>query len=168
VQQDDRGYAHPTIVPERTLWWHDKGVRPLRNHTERPALITEAPVSVDEEFAFRRKRYLIMMIVRALCVIGAASTFRFSGWLATAFVVGGLVLPWTAVVMANDRLPKRGVRFSRFHGASDDASRQLGRPGPQALPHGDDQRPGGDDQRPRGDDHVPSGDEHQKHTVIDL
>jgi hypothetical protein len=26
------------------------------------------------------------------------------------------VLPWTAVVMANDRLPKQGVRFSRFHG----------------------------------------------------
>jgi hypothetical protein len=113
-------------------------VRPLWNHTERPALITEAPVSIDDEFAFRRKRYLIMMIIRALCVIGAASTFRFSGWLATAFVVGGLVLPWTAVVMANDRLPKRGVRFSRFHGRQDDPSRQLGSPGPAALPGRDE------------------------------
>jgi hypothetical protein len=109
-------------------------VRPLRNHWDRPALITEAPVSADEEFAWRRKRYLIMMTARALCVIGAASTFRFSGWLAAAFVVAGLVLPWTAVVMANDRMPKQGVRFSRFHGTRADASKQLGSPGPTALP----------------------------------
>jgi hypothetical protein len=117
-------------------------VRPLRSHPDRPTLITEAPVSAADEFAWRRKRYLIMMGLRALCVIGAASTFRFSGWLAAAFVVGGLVLPWTAVVMANDRMPKQGVRFSRFHGKHADTSKQLGGPGPAELPgETDDPKP---------------------------
>ena len=114
----------------------------MRSHPDRPTLITEASVSAADEFAWRRKRYLIMMGLRALCVIGAASTFRFSGWLAAAFIVGGLVLPWTAVVMANDRMPKQGVRFSRFHGKHADTSKQLGAPGPAELPgETDDPKP---------------------------
>ena len=43
-----------------------------------------------------------MMASRALCVIAAAMTYRFSIWLAMAFVVGGTVLPWCAVLIAND------------------------------------------------------------------
>jgi len=77
-------------------------------------LITEAPVSVADEFAHRRRRYLITMIIRALCIVGAASTFRFSGWLAAGFVVGAMVLPWCAVLIANDRPPKRELQFRRF------------------------------------------------------
>lgn len=89
-------------------------MRQIRQHVDRPVLITDARQSGDEEFDHRRKRYLIMMALRALCILGAASTFRFSGWLAAAFVVGGLVLPWTAVLIANDRPPKESVRFRRF------------------------------------------------------
>ena len=109
-------------------------MRPLRNHGDRPVLITEAPINADDEYAWRRKRYLIMMTVRLLCVVGAACTFQISGWLAAAFIVGGMVLPWTAVVMANDRMPKDGVRFSRFHGRRSDLDPRLGRPAASALP----------------------------------
>jgi hypothetical protein len=93
--------------------------RPSRPHPERPILITEAPVNSDDEFDRRRKRYLIMMTIRAGCIIGAASTFQLSGWLAAAFVAAALVLPWSAVLIANDRPPKRELRFRRFVGAGE-------------------------------------------------
>jgi hypothetical protein len=92
---------------------------------DRPVLITEARINADDEYDRRRKRYLIMMIIRALCIIGAASTFHLSGWLAGAFVLAALVLPWTAVVMANDGPPKEGVRFRRFIGGTGSAPRQI-------------------------------------------
>jgi Flp pilus assembly protein TadB len=74
-----------------------------RGHTEQPALITTAPESNDAEFDRRRKRYAVMMGLRALCVIGAALSYSHSTVLAMLFVVGGIVLPWCAVIIANDR-----------------------------------------------------------------
>jgi hypothetical protein len=100
-------------------------VRPSRNHTDRPILITEAPVNADVEFDHRRKRYLVMMALRAVCIVGAASTFSLSGWLAAGFVAAALVLPWSAVLIANDRPPKQELRFRRFVGAGEQAQRQL-------------------------------------------
>lgn len=91
----------------------------------RPVLITDAPVNLDDEWTRRRNRYVFMMTLRGICVLGAATTYTLSGWLAAAFVVGGLVLPWTAVVMANDRPPKEGVRFRRFFGGHDNAAVKL-------------------------------------------
>lgn len=81
-----------------------------RSHTDQPPLITTAPESSDDEFDKRRRKYLIMMAGRALCVIGAASTYRISLLLALAFVVGGAVLPWCAVLIANDRPPKKRAK----------------------------------------------------------
>jgi hypothetical protein len=89
-------------------------VRRPKLRVERPALITEAPLSSDDQFDRRRRRYLITMGVRALCVIGAAATFQLSGWLAAGFVAAGMVLPWTAVLIANDRAPKKSMQFRRF------------------------------------------------------
>jgi hypothetical protein len=86
----------------------------VSRHPDRPILITEAPVNADDEYNQRRKRYLIMMIIRALCVIGAASTFQYSGWLAAAFVAAAVVLPWSAVLIANNRPPKQALKFRRF------------------------------------------------------
>lgn len=48
-----------------------------------------------------------MMGIRALCVLGAATTYHVSMILAMTFVVAGLVLPWCAVLIANDRPAKR-------------------------------------------------------------
>ncbi len=98
---------------------------PSRSSSDRPILITEAPVNADDEFAHRRKRYLVMMSLRAVCIIGAASTFSLSGWLAAGFVAAALVLPWSAVLIANDRPPKQELRFRRFVGAGEQAQRQL-------------------------------------------
>jgi len=74
---------------------------------EQPTLITSAPESNDDEYDRRRKRYALMMGLRALCVIGAATTYRVSIWLAMVFILGGLVLPWCAVLIANDRPAKK-------------------------------------------------------------
>ena len=101
-----------------------------RTHSEQPVLITTAPESGDDEFDRRRKRYAIMMGLRALCVLGAALTYRVSMILALAFVLGGLVLPWCAVIIANDRPPKK--RAERLqHGMTSDE---------RALPSGADER----------------------------
>lgn len=89
-------------------------MRTSSRRSDRPILITEAPVNADDEYDRRRKRYLIMMTIRALCIIGAACTFSISGWLAAAFVAAAAVLPWSAVLIANDRPPKQELRFRRF------------------------------------------------------
>jgi Flp pilus assembly protein TadB len=81
-----------------------------RIRTEQPALITSAPVSNDDEFDRRRRRYAVMMTLRALCVLGAALTYHLSAILAIAFVIAGAVLPWCAVLIANDRPPKKRTR----------------------------------------------------------
>jgi Flp pilus assembly protein TadB len=73
-----------------------------RSQADQPVLITSAPESNDDEFDRRRKRYAVMMGLRALCVIGAAVSYSHSTVLALLFVVGGIVLPWCAVIIAND------------------------------------------------------------------
>lgn len=89
-----------------------------RSQADQPVLITSAPESNDDEFDRRRKRYAVMMGLRALCVIGAALSYHLSMAVAMLFVVAGIVLPWCAVLIANDRpakkraaqVPKTGVR----------------------------------------------------------
>jgi Flp pilus assembly protein TadB len=100
-----------------------------RRHAEEALLITTAPASQDEEFDHRRRKYALMMGLRAVCVIGAAATYHFSLILALAFVAGGLVLPWCAVLIANDGPPRkrRPTPYS-------------GKPAERALPSGDDER----------------------------
>jgi Flp pilus assembly protein TadB len=71
------------------------------------ALITTAPQNSGDEFDKRKKKYAIMMATRALCVLLAATTYRVSLTLAMVFVIAGAVLPWCAVLIANDRPPKR-------------------------------------------------------------
>jgi hypothetical protein len=99
-------------------------VRQIKPDTKHPILITEAPVSVADEFDRRRRRYLIMMAIRAGCIIGAAMTFNISGWLAAALIAGALVLPWSAVLLANDAPPKQAVKFRRFLGGEGRSGRR--------------------------------------------
>lgn len=82
-------------------------VRSLKHPADQPALITTAPRGGGDDYERRKKKYAIMMSTRALCVLLAACTYRLSLVLALAFVVGGAVLPWCAVLIANDRPPKR-------------------------------------------------------------
>lgn len=80
-----------------------------RNHAPDAAVITTAAQSSADEFKHRQRRYAVMMSLRAVCVVMAALTYHVSLWLALAFVVGGAALPWCAVVLANDRPPKKRV-----------------------------------------------------------
>jgi Flp pilus assembly protein TadB len=81
-----------------------------RSHDDQPTLITTARESGDEEFDHRRKRYAIMMALRGLFVVLAAITYHASLWLALSFIVAGAVLPWCAVILANDGPPKKRAR----------------------------------------------------------
>ena len=80
------------------------GRQPVRS--SEPVLITEAEPSLDDQHAARKKRYAITMAVRAVSLVLAA-VFYHTVWLMLIFAILGTVLPWIAVVMANDRPPKR-------------------------------------------------------------
>lgn len=93
-------------------------------------MITTVPVSSDDEFEARKKKYAIMMATRALAVILAASFYRVSVPIALAFAIAGLVLPWCAVLIANDRpAKKKQARIGT-----------IGRAPERGLPAGDDDR----------------------------
>jgi Protein of unknown function (DUF3099) len=86
----------------------------------RPHLITNAPMSPREERRSREIRYLSMMAVRALCLVAAAVIFTvrpplMALWLA-ACAVGMVVLPWLAVIIANNGPVKAEYRLAnRLH-----------------------------------------------------
>ena len=71
-----------------------------------PVLITAAEPSRDEQHAARKRRYAITMGVRAVSLVLAAVFYQTVS-LMIIFAFLGTVLPWIAVVMANDRPPKR-------------------------------------------------------------
>ena len=78
-----------------------------------PVLITAAEPSLDEQHAARKKRYAITMAVRAVSLVLAAVFYQIL-WLALIFAVLGTVLPWIAVMMANDRPPKKKLDVNRY------------------------------------------------------
>lgn len=65
--------------------------------------ITTASASRQDEIAHRQRRYVMSMAVRTVCFIGAVIA---DGWLRWVLVVGAVVLPYVAVVMANAVLSK--------------------------------------------------------------
>jgi Flp pilus assembly protein TadB len=79
-----------------------------------PLLITEAEPSQADQHAARKKRYAITMAIRAASLVIAALTAHYSLWLMAVFAVLGTVLPWIAVVMANDRPPKKQLDVNRY------------------------------------------------------
>jgi threonine/homoserine/homoserine lactone efflux protein len=71
---------------------------------ETPIRITTAATSRNADIAARQRRYLIAMGIRTLCflmVALVAITHVGPSWFPWIFVVGALVLPYVAVVMAN-------------------------------------------------------------------
>jgi hypothetical protein len=80
------------------MWW---------SRTADPAVITSAPISPDYEFTHRRRRYTMLMVLRLVCLLAAVLVYEFSLLLAVALVVGGAILPWCAVLIANDGPPRK-------------------------------------------------------------
>jgi hypothetical protein len=78
-----------------------------------PVLITEAAPSYEEELAARKRKYLTMMGMRLPCLI-LAGVFHNTWWLALGFVLVSIPLPWIAVLIANDRPPRRKEEVNRY------------------------------------------------------
>lgn len=92
--------------------------QPPRPRRSEPVLITEAQASRLDEHAARKRRYTITMIIRAVALVLAAIFYQVV-WLMAIFAFLGTVLPWIAVVMANDRPPKKKQQVNRYDARPD-------------------------------------------------
>jgi hypothetical protein len=82
----------------------------------RPVVITDAEPSPDEQLRVRQIRYASMMGIRVVCLITAGVLVSVQApmlwlWLPLC-VVGMVLLPWMAVLIANDRLPREQHRLT--------------------------------------------------------
>lgn len=93
-------------------------MRATSGRHDEPVLITEAELSLEEQFRARRRKYTIMMATRAVCLVLAAVTYH-TVWLMAIFIVGAVALPWMAVLIANDRPPKKAEKTNRYEGHPD-------------------------------------------------
>ena len=91
--------------------------------------ITSAAVPLGDDISKRARRYLAQMAVRTLCFIGAVATWGIvPTWISVSLLVGAVILPYVAVVLANAgrERPERPDPFS-------DVVRELGTsPAPDA------------------------------------
>ncbi|MGH3822197.1 MAG: DUF3099 domain-containing protein [Pseudonocardiaceae bacterium] len=100
-----------------------------RRRGDAAVLITAAESSYAEQYAIRRRKYAILMSARIPCLV-LAGIFYQTWWLALAFIVLSVPLPWMAVLIANDRAPRKAEHVNRMgHGlqAGDRHHRQLER-----------------------------------------
>ena len=57
---------------------------------------------MSDDIAYRQRRYLIMMGIRAVCFVVAVILFvNHLGWLTAIPLVGAIVIPYFAVIFAN-------------------------------------------------------------------
>ena len=76
-------------------------------------LITDAARSYEEELRTRKRRYALMMGMRIPCMVLAAVFYQ-TPWLAVTLLVISIPLPWMAVLIANDRLPRKREEVNRY------------------------------------------------------
>ncbi|MGV0834704.1 DUF3099 domain-containing protein [Mycolicibacterium thermoresistibile] len=111
----------------------------------RPVLITTAAIPYEEEHRQRVRKYVIMMSVRIPAMIGAAVAYGVwhNGLISLAIILISIPLPWAAVLIANDRPPRKAEEFHRYqrHGdtavapaADSTALEQRPPPAPQRAP----------------------------------
>lgn len=83
-----------------------------------PVLITDAKISQEEELRRRERRYILMMGLRALCLIAGVVLVMLRVPLLALWLplcgLGMVLLPWLAVILANDRPPKDKHRLKRY------------------------------------------------------
>jgi hypothetical protein len=79
----------------------------VKKQSERPVLITDAARSQSEQLRSREIRYVTMMGLRISCLIAGAILIGLKPPLLPLWLVlcaaGMVVLPWMAVIIANDR-----------------------------------------------------------------
>ncbi|MGV9673197.1 MULTISPECIES: DUF3099 domain-containing protein [unclassified Gordonia (in: high G+C Gram-positive bacteria)] len=89
---------------------HDAAQRSTGDRRNADAfLITGAPTPYDEQHRARVRKYLTLMAFRvpALIIAGIVYSSTGSGWWALAIIAASIPLPWVAVLIANDRPPRK-------------------------------------------------------------
>jgi hypothetical protein len=107
-----------------------------------PVLITDAAEDPEKELRHREIRYVTMMMVRAGClvlgaVIVSARPPLWPLWVVFC-VVGAVLLPWLAVVLANDRPPKSRAERAAAREKYDEEPKALNSLGPDRIVDADD------------------------------
>jgi hypothetical protein len=76
---------------------------PHRARRNQAQLVTEAQPSKSADIAYRQRRYLIMMGIRAVCFVVAVILYvnHVPWWLIAILVVGAIFIPYFAVIFAN-------------------------------------------------------------------
>ena len=92
---------------ERELGFDDDG---------QPVLITRAALSYEEQHRQRVRKYLKLMAWRIPAFLAAAAAYGMwhNGVLSLAILALSIPLPWIAVLVANDRPPRRAEEPRRF------------------------------------------------------
>jgi hypothetical protein len=82
----------------------------------RPVLITAAAPSYEQQHRARVRKYLTLMSVRIPALVLAALAYGawHNGLISLAIVSVSVPLPWMAVLIANDRPPRRSDEPRRF------------------------------------------------------
>lgn len=125
------------------------------DETRRPVLITSAAPSYEEEHRARVRKYLTLMAFRVPALILAAVAYGawHNGLISLLIVAASVPLPWMAVLIANDRPPRRSDEPRRF-----DSARQRTPLFPRAVqPALEPRRPGEPQPHPRSRDHREDG-----------
>jgi hypothetical protein len=81
-----------------------------------PVVITEAQESPQMQLRRRQRKYAVMMSLRVVCLAIATLLVGLEvphalAWAALA-IVGMVALPWMAVLIANDRPPRKASTFT--------------------------------------------------------
>jgi hypothetical protein len=82
----------------------------------RPVLITRAALPYEEEHRARVRKYLTLMFWRIPALILAAVAYGIwhNGLVSLAILLLSVPLPWMAVLIANDRPPRRAEEPRRY------------------------------------------------------
>jgi hypothetical protein len=93
-----------------------------RTGTPQVHTITSAPAPLGDDIARRARRYMFQMSLRTVCFLGAVFTWdRVPTALSVTLLVGAIVLPYVAVVLANaGRERREGID------PFEDVTRQIG------------------------------------------
>lgn len=92
---------------DRELGFDDEG---------QPVLITRAAYSYEEQHRARVRKYLTLMFWRIPAFLGAAIAYGIwhNGVVSLAILAASIPLPWMAVLIANDRPPRRAEEPRRY------------------------------------------------------
>ncbi|WP_328354555.1 DUF3099 domain-containing protein [Mycobacterium sp. NBC_00419] len=99
--------------------WNSRGMKHEVGFDDdgRPVLITAAAPAYEEQHRARVRKYLAIMSFRIPALLLAAIAYGIwhNGLISLAIVAVSIPLPWIAVLIANDRPPRRAEEPRRYN-----------------------------------------------------